>query len=118
MTIKRENIDRRIVNFSDVASGRRLPPVHPGEILRDELLTPMGISVYELANAIKVPRSRANDIVLGRRAITTDTAMRLGRYFGMSPEFWINLQARYDLDVADRTVRRKIEQEVAPRNAA
>ena len=118
MTIKREDIDRRIVEFSDIASRRRLPPVHPGEILRDEFLTPMGISVYALANAIKVPRSRANDIVLGRRAITTDTAMRLGRYFGMSPEFWINLQARYDLDLADRTLRRKIEQEVAPRNAA
>ena len=117
MTIKRKDIDRRIVDFSDVASGRLLPPVHPGEILRNEFLTPMGISVYELANAIKVPRSRANDIVLGRRAITTDTAMRLGRYFGMSPEFWINLQARYNLDVANRTVRRKIEQEVAPRNA-
>ena len=118
MTIKREDIDRRIVDFSDVASGRRLPPVHPGEILRDEFLTPMGISVYELAGAIKVPRSRANDIVLGRRAVTTDTAMRLGRYFGMSPEFWINLQARYDLDLANRTVKKKIEQEVAPRNAA
>ena len=118
MTIKREDVDRRIVDFSDVASGRRLPPVHPGKILRDEFLTPMRISVYELANAIKVPRSRANDIVLGRRAVTTDTAMRLGRYFGMSPEFWINLQARYDLDLADRTLRRKIEQEVAPRNAA
>jgi addiction module HigA family antidote len=117
MTIKREDIDRRIVEFSDIGSGRRLPPVHPGEILRDEFLTPMGISVYALANAIKVPRSRANDIVLGRRAVTTDTAMRLGCYFGMSPEFWINLQARYDLDVADRTLRRKIEQEVAPRNA-
>ncbi|MGB2933600.1 MAG: HigA family addiction module antitoxin [Methyloceanibacter sp.] len=118
MTIKRENVDRRIVDFSEVASGRRLPPVHPGEILRDEFLTPMGISVYELAKALKVPRSRTNDIVLGRRAITADTALRLGRYFGMSPEFWINLQAHYDLDIANRTVRRKIEQEVAPRNAA
>jgi addiction module HigA family antidote len=78
----------------------------------------MRISVYELAKAIKVPRSRANDIVLGHRWITTDTAMRFGRYFGMSPELWINLQTRYDLDIADRTVRRKIEQEVAPRNAA
>ena len=78
----------------------------------------MGISVYEVAIAIKVPRSRANNIVLGRRAITTDTAMRLGRHFGMSPEFWINLQARHNLDVASRTVRRKIEQEVAPRNAS
>ncbi|MGB6389745.1 MAG: HigA family addiction module antitoxin [Methyloceanibacter sp.] len=113
MTIKRENVDRRIVDFSEVASGRRLPPVHPGEILRDEFLTPMGISVYELAKALKVPRSRANDIVLGRRAITTDPALRLGRYFGMSPDFWINLQARYDLDIANRTVKKKIEQEVA-----
>lgn len=117
MTIKREDLDRRIVDFAEVTTGRRLPPVHPGEILRDEFLTPMGISAYELANAIKTPRSRVNDIVLGRRAITTDTAMRLALYFGTSPEFWINLQARYDLDVADRTTRRKIEQEVAPRNA-
>jgi addiction module HigA family antidote len=106
------------LDISDVLSGRRLPPIHPGEILRDEFLIPMDISVYALANAIKVPRSRANDIVLGRRAITTDTAMRLARYFGMSPQFWLNLQTRYDLDVADRRVRRKIEQEVAPRDAA
>ena len=67
----------------------------------------MGISVYELALAIKVPRSRANDIVRGRRAITTDTAIRLGRYFGMTAEFWINLQARYNLDVGNRTLRRR-----------
>ena len=67
MTIKREDIDRHLVDISDVVSGRRLPPVHPGEILRDEFLVPMGISVYALAHAIKVPRSRANDIVLGRR---------------------------------------------------
>jgi len=77
----------------------------------------LGISVYQLANALRAPRSRINDIVLGRRAVTTDTALRLGRYFGTSPEFWINLQARYDLGVAGRTVRRKIEQEVTPRAA-
>lgn len=117
MSIKREEIDRRNVDFSEVKSGRRLPPIHPGEILRDDFLTPMGISVYELAHAIRVPRSRTNDIVRGRRAITTDTAIRLGRYFGMTAEFWINLQARYDLDVADRTLRRRIEQEVKPRAA-
>ena len=117
MVIKREDIDNRKVDFSDIATGRRLPPVHPGAILRDEFLTPMNISVYELAKAIKVPRSRANDIVLGRRAITTDTAMRLARYFGMSPEFWINLQSRHDLEIVDRTARRKIEREVAPRAA-
>ena len=112
MTIKREELDRREVDFSDVVSGRRLPPVHPGEILRDEFLTPMEISVYRLAQAIKVSRPRLNDIVLGRRGITTDTALRLGHYFGMTPEFWINLQTRYDLDVAERTTRHQIEREV------
>jgi addiction module HigA family antidote len=117
MSIKRDDIDARKVDFSDIASGRRLPPVHPGEILRDEFLTPIKISVYELANAIKVPRTRVNDIVLGRRAITIDTAIRLGRYFGTSSEFWINLQTRYDLDVADRTLRHRIEQEISPRAA-
>lgn len=115
MTIKREDIDNRKVDFSDIATGRRLPSVHPGEILRDEFLTPMGISVYALAGAIKVPRSRVNDIVLGRRSITTDSAMRLGRYFGTSSEFWINLQSRYDLEIANRTLRRRIEHEVEPR---
>ena len=117
MTIKREELDRREVDFSDVASGRRLPPVHPGEILRDEFLTPMELSVYRLAQAIKVSHPRLNDIVLGRRGITTDTALRLGRYFGMTPEFWINLQTRYDLDVAERTTRRQIEREVEPHAA-
>ena len=93
MTIKREELDSGQVDFSDVHSGRRLPPVYPGRILRDEFLTPMGISVYELANAIKVPRSRVNDIVLGRRAITTDTALRLGRYFGTTPAFMYRVYA-------------------------
>ena len=118
MTIKREDVDRRILDLSDVTSGRRLPPIHPGEILRDEFLIPLGMSVYALANAIKAPRSRVNDIVLGRRAITAEAALRLGRYFGMSPEFWLNLQVRHDLDVADRSVKRKIEREVCPRDAA
>jgi antitoxin HigA-1 len=115
MNIKRDDIDARDVDFSDITSGRRLPPVHPGEIPRDEFLKPMDISMSELANAIKVPRTRANDIVLARRAITVDTAIRLGRYFGTSSEFWINLQARHDLDVADRALRRRIEKEVSPR---
>jgi antitoxin HigA-1 len=118
MAIKREDVDNRRVDFSDVGSGRLLPPIHPGEILRDEFLKPMGISVYALAGAIKVPRSRANDIVLGRRAVTSDTAIRLGRYFGTTAEFWVNLQAQYDLDIANRTLRRKIEREVRPRHAA
>jgi addiction module HigA family antidote len=117
MSIRREAIDRRRIDFSDVRSGRRLPPVHPGEILRDDFLEPMKISVYALAQAIKVPRSRVNDIVLGRRGITADTAFRLARYFGTTPEFWINLQSRYDLDVAERTLRRRVERKVTPRAA-
>ncbi len=118
MGIKREAVDRRQIDFSDVSTGRRLPPVHPGEILRDEFLKPMDLSVYALARALGISRPRLNDIVLGRRGVTTDTALRLGRYFGMTPEFWINLQTRYDLDVAERTVRVRIEQEVEPRAGA
>ncbi|HEX4890606.1 MAG TPA: HigA family addiction module antitoxin [Alphaproteobacteria bacterium] len=117
MSIKRDDLDRGRVDFAGIISGRRLPPVHPGKILRDEFLTPLSISVYELANAIKAPRSRLNDIALGRRSVSTDTALRLARYFGTSPEFWINLQTRHDLDVASRTVRRHIEQEITPRAA-
>jgi len=117
MTIAREELDRNSIDFADVATGRRLPPVHPGTILRDEFLNPMQLSVYRLAQDIKVSRPRLNEVVLGRRAVTTDTALRLARYFGTAPEFWINLQARYDLDVAERTVRRKIDREVAPRAA-
>ena len=115
MGIKREAVDRQQIDYSDVSTGGRLPPVHPGEILRDEFLKPMNLSVYELARSLNVSRPRLNDIVLGRRGVTTDTALRLGRYFGMTPEFWINLQTRYDLDVAERTVRARIEQEVEPR---
>ena len=117
MTIRREDIDRRRVDFSDVTSGQRLPPVHPGEILRDDFLRPMGLSVYGLARALKISRPRINDIVLGRRAVSVDTALRLGRYFGTTPEFWIHLQTRYDLDVAERTIRPAIEREIEPRAA-
>jgi antitoxin HigA-1 len=117
MAVKREDIDTGRINFSDVSSGKRLPLIHPGEILRDDFLRPMKITVYTLAQAIKVPRSRLNDVVLGRRGITADTAFRLARYFGTSPDLWINLQARYDLDAAERKLRRRIEREVRPRAA-
>ena len=70
--------------------------------------------MYRLARALKIPRTRLNDIVLGRRSVTIDTALRLGRYFGTTPQFWINLQTRHDLDVADRTLRSKIEREIEP----
>jgi addiction module HigA family antidote len=77
----------------------KLPPVHPGEVLLEEFLKPMGISQYRLAKDISVPPRRVNEIVLHKRGITADTALRLGRYFGVSEQFWLNLQSEYDLDV-------------------
>ena len=75
-----------------------VPPVHPGEILLEEFLTPLGVSQYRLAKAVDVPARRINEIVHGQRRITADTALRLSRYFGTSERFWLNLQARYDLE--------------------
>lgn len=74
---------------------------HPGEILRDEFLEPFGISVYALANALGVPRTRLNDIVLKRRGVSADTALRLARFFDMTPNYWLNLQTHYDLVMAE-----------------
>ena len=96
-------------------SGRRLPPAHPGRFLRNEFLKPLDLSVYALARALRVPRPRLNDVTLGRRFVSTDTALRLARYFGTSPAFWVNLQARYDFDVAERKLRCTIDGEVKPR---
>lgn len=78
-------------------SDKRLPPIHPGEILLEEFLKPMGISQYRLAKATSVPARRINEIVHGNRSITADTALRLSRFFGMSDRFWLNLQMRFDL---------------------
>ncbi len=77
----------------------KLPPVHPGEILQEEFLGPMGISQYRLAKSISVPARRINEVVHGKRSITADTALRLSRFFGTSERFWMNLQTRYDLEV-------------------
>ena len=104
MTIKREDMDRREIDFSDVTTGQRLPPVHPGEILRDEYLNPMDLNVNRLAQAINVSPTRLYNIVNKKSRITGDIALRLGHYFGMTPEFWINLQTRYDLDMARREI--------------
>jgi len=81
-----------------VAENTVMPPVHPGEILLEEFLQPLGVSQYQLAKAIDVPARRINEIVHGQRRITADTALRLSRYFGTSERFWVNLQARYDLE--------------------
>jgi addiction module HigA family antidote len=89
-----------------------LPPIHPGEILMEEFLKPMGISQYRLAKDINVPPRRINEIVHGNRAITPGSALRLSRYFGMSERFWINLQARYDLEVEKDRLLDRLEKEV------
>jgi addiction module HigA family antidote len=91
---------------------RKLAPVHPGEILQEEFLCPLGISQYRLAKDVSVPARRINEIVRGSRAITADTALRLARYFGTTERFWLNLQARYDLEVERDRLGRRLEREV------
>jgi addiction module HigA family antidote len=93
-------------------------PIHPGEILREEFLVPLGMTAHALSQAIHVPATRVNDIVNGKRGVTADTALRLARYFGNSPEFWLNLQAAHDLRAAEREAAVRIEREVSPREAA
>ncbi len=104
--IKREDLDR--VDFADIAGRGRLPEIHPGEILYEEFLVPLGISQYRLAQAIDVPPRRINEIVHGKRAISADPAFRLARFFGMTAEFWINLQAQYDLRQAKAALKTKL----------
>jgi addiction module HigA family antidote len=99
-------------------SKRDFPPIHPGEILREEFLVPLGISQYRLAKEIHVPARRINEIVLEKRGISADTALRLGRYFGTTARFWINLQARYDLEVARDTLEDSLIKEIKPFNQA
>ncbi len=91
---------------------RKLPAVHPGEVLLEEFLKPMDISQYQLAKDISVPPRRINEIVLGKRAVTADTALRLARYLGTSERFWLNLQARYDLEVERDRLGRRLTREV------
>jgi len=91
---------------------KRIMPIHPGEILLEEFLEPLKISQYRLAKDISVPARRINEIVHGKRSITADTALRLSRYFGLSDRFWLNLQARYDLELEKDKLEGRIEAEV------
>ena len=93
---------------------RDFPPIHPGEILLKEFLEPMGITQYRLAKDIGVTPRRINEIVHGRRAITADTALRLGRFFSMEVEFWLNLQTHYDMEVALEVLEDRLDLEVHP----
>lgn len=96
----------------------RVPPVHPGEILREDLMKPLGLTVTGLARELKVRVNRMSEIVNGRRALNADTALRLSRYFGNTPEFWTSLQTAYDLRVTIHSSASRIEREVRPRKAA
>ena len=93
---------------------RDFPPVHPGEILVTKFLEPMGITQYRLAKDIGVTARRINEIVHGRRSITADTALRLGRFFGMEAQFWLNLQTHYDMEVAQGALADRLDTEVHP----
>jgi antitoxin HigA-1 len=94
-----------------------MPPVHPGEILLEEFLDPLGVSQYQLARSIRVPARRINEIVHGQRRVSADTALRLARYFGTSERFWVNLQARYDLELEKDRLRSVLD-EIQPLSAA
>ena len=96
----------------------KMRPIHPGEILREEFLVPLNMSAHALALELKVPAPRINDIVRERRAITPDTALRLARYFGNTPQFWMNLQTSYDLKRTEREIGEKITKEIHSRLAA
>jgi len=91
-----------------------MKPVHPGEVLVEEFLGPMGLSQYRLAKEIKVPLRRVNEIALGRRGITADTALRFAQFFGTTPELWQNLQSQYEMDVAKQSIWKKIRETVVP----
>lgn len=93
-------------------SARRLAPVHPGEILLEDFLKPLGLTQYRLAKSLTVPPRRINEIVHGDRAITADTALRLGRFFGTSERFWLNLQTHYDLEIERDRLKGRLAREV------
>jgi antitoxin HigA-1 len=97
-----------------MAKKEKLPPIHPGEILREDFMVPLGLSANHLAIELRVPVTRIADLVRERRAITPDTALRLGRFFNTSPRFWLNLQAAFDLESAEDEVLEKIERDVRP----
>ncbi len=97
---------------------RDISPIHPGEILLTEFLEPLGVSQYRLAKSINVTARRINEIVHGRRAITADTALRLGRFFSMEARFWLNLQSHYDMEVAQQALQGRLEKDVQPLRAA
>jgi len=119
MTIEREALERGQIDFSDLVdpAAPLLDPVHPGAVLAEDWLEPLGLGVEALAEALKVPAALLGEVMAGRRALSAEIALRLARYFGSSPDFWLGLQARYDLEQALRASGGRILAEVTPRAA-
>jgi antitoxin HigA-1 len=118
VTITREDLEAGKIDFSDLIDpdGEQLSPIHPGEIVREEFMVPLGLTAYALAKALRVPRNRVTAIINGERAITAETALRLARYFGTTPRMWLNLQVAYDLEVAEDHHGERVAREVQPRD--
>ena len=95
-------------------TGKRLEPIHPGEILLEEFMVPLGLSANTLAKELEVPVTRISEVIRGRRGVTADTALRLARFFGTSPDLWLGLQAEYDLRVTEKNVGRAIQRRIGP----
>lgn len=112
MTIKRSELGA--VKYGSLLTGRRLAGVHPGEVLMKDFIEPLGLTRYRVAKEIRVPQRRIDEICSGKRAMTADTALRLGRLFGVEPQLWMNLQAQYDLEVAERDVGSQVHKEIQP----
>ena len=112
MSIKRDDLSK--LDLAGVTTGRRLAPVHPGEVLLKEFIEPMGLTRYKVAKGTGVPQRRIDEICSGSRAVSADTALRLARFFGVEAQFWMNLQSRYDLEIAERELRKRIDREVTP----
>jgi addiction module HigA family antidote len=112
MTIARESI--RKTDFRGMATGKRLAPIHPGEVLLREFIEPMGLTRYQVAKAIKVQQRRIDEICTGKRSVTAATALRFAKLFGMDAQTWMNLQAQYDLEIAERELSKQIDREVVP----
>ena len=112
MTINRKALAG--MDFSAVTTGRKLKPVHPGEVLLKDFIEPMALTRYRVAKGAGVAQRRIDEICSGQRAMTAETALRLGRFFGMEAQVWMNLQAQYDLEVASRDLRKRLDAEVTP----
>lgn len=112
--ITRHDLDQGKIDFSDVATGDRIGNIHPGEILKKDFLAPLGITQYRLSKDTGISQMTISKIVRGKQAITAETALRLGRYFGTSPQFWLGLQVAWDIERAQSRLRDRLPEEVHP----